>query len=135
MTTSTTTFSAESLTVVSGATTAYLPVSTAWVSVEACSTQIYQAQDAFFIAFDPYYGQNIQTTLRIPCLPPEATSSWQQTNSATTTVLGPTFVCPSAYTSVLNRVVNSFTNQLLCCPSYVKSSPFLRNTPNSQFQD
>lgn len=102
-------------------TTAWLPISTPWPSVAECSAQIYvqAAPNGDFgrlIAFDPLYGTEIVTTA-IQCLPPQFTSFWFQSNPATTTLLGPTFVCPGAYTAVETVQVNAQTEQVLCCPS------------------
>lgn len=113
-------FPSENLQVVSGITTAWLPVPTPWLSIAACSSQIYEQRAGLggnFIAFDPLYGESIVPSA-IPCLPTEVTSSWYQSNSATTTVLGPTFACPGAYSGVQTILVSSLTQQVLCCPSY-----------------
>ena len=121
----TTTFSGESLQTISGTVTAWLPITTPWISIAACSDQIYAQRAGLggnLIAFDPLYGESIVPSA-IPCLPAEVTSSWFQSNTAITTVLGPTFVCPGAYTAVETILVNSLTQQILCCPSYVFSLP------------
>lgn len=113
------TFSDESLQIISGTTTAWLPISSPWLSIAACSSQIYAQRAGLggnLIAFDPLFGESIVPSA-IPCLPTEVTSSWYQSNSATTTVLGPTFVCPGAYSAVETILVNSLTQQILCCPS------------------
>jgi hypothetical protein len=115
-----TTFSDEILETNSGTVTAWLPLSTPWLSIQACSSQIYAQRaglGANFIAFDPLYGLEISASA-IPCLPSEV-SAWylQGQNSPTTTLLGPTFVCPGAYSAVETILVNSQTQQILCCPS------------------
>ncbi|RDL34346.1 uncharacterized protein BP5553_07474 [Venustampulla echinocandica] len=115
-------FPAESVQTLSGTITAWLPISTPWVSIAACSSQIYAQRAGLggnLIAFDPLYGESIVPTA-IPCLPSEVTSSWYQSNTETTTVLGPTFVCPAAYSAVQTILVNSLTQQVLCCPSSYK---------------
>ena len=120
----TVTFADESLQVGTGTLiTAWLPISTPWVSSSDCSTQIYAQRAGLggnLIAFDPLYGQKILLLLSIsaiPCLPPEVTSSWYQSNAAVTTLLGPIFTCPGAYSGVQTILINSFTRQTLCCPS------------------
>jgi hypothetical protein len=116
-----TSFSEEILETNSGTITAWLPISTPWLSIAACSSQIYAQRAGLggnLIAFDPLYGESIVPSA-IPCLPTEVTSSWYQSNSAITTLLGPTFVCPGAYSAVETILVNSLMQQVLCCPSYV----------------
>jgi hypothetical protein len=116
-----TTFSDESLITVSGVTTAWLPIPTPWLSIAACSTEIYAQRAGLggnLIAFDPLFGESIIPSA-IPCLPTEVTSSWFQSNTGITTVLGPTFVCPGAYSPVQTILVNPTMEQVLCCPSYV----------------
>ncbi|KAH6681463.1 hypothetical protein B0J14DRAFT_448022, partial [Halenospora varia] len=113
------TFANESLQVVSGTTTAWLPIATPWLSIAACSSQLYGKRNVVggsLIAFDPYFGQSIVPSA-IPCLPTEVTSSWMNNDPATTSVLGPTFVCPGAYNAVSTVSVNPSTQQILCCPS------------------
>jgi hypothetical protein len=113
------TFVGESLQVLAGNTTAWLPISTPWSSVAACSTRIYQQEGGgsmSFIAFDPLFGSIIAPTA-VPCLPAQVTASWFQSNPDTTTVLGPTFVCPGAYSAVLTLLQSTSTQQILCCPS------------------
>jgi len=121
------TFSDESYTTISGTTTAWLPIPSPWLSIAACSTEIYAQRAGLggnLIAFDPLFGESIIPSA-IPCLPTEVTSSWYQSNTAITTVLGPTFVCPGAYSAVETILVNPTMEQILCCPSYVSlpSSP------------
>jgi hypothetical protein len=116
-----TTFSDEILETNSGTVTTWLPLSTPWLSIQACSSQIYAQRaglGANLIAFDPLYGLEISASA-IPCLPSEVTAWYlqAQTNSLTTTLLGPTFVCPGAYSAVETILVNSKTQQILCCPS------------------
>ncbi|CZR56129.1 uncharacterized protein PAC_06017 [Phialocephala subalpina] len=121
-------FSLESLTTVGGGVTAWLPVPTAWPLQPECSTQLiraWEANGANPIAFDPAYASVSPTTVS-PCLPTEFTASWKQattTSPATTTLLGPTFVCPAAYESVGDLLVQSM-QMLLCCPSkYLLATP------------
>lgn len=54
------------------------------------------------------------------CLPPQVSSWWSQNAGANPyTALGPTFVCPEAYSAVQTVVVNSALEEVFCCPSYV----------------
>lgn len=114
-----TTFSAESLTTVGVGVTAWLPIPTPWPTRSECSTQIYGFDNgSTLIGFDPVFA-SISPTTAIPCLPTEFTASWAQADTSlpsTTTLLGPTFVCPAAYTSAGELRVQSM-QMLLCCPS------------------
>ncbi len=105
--------------------TAWLPLSTPWPSIASCSAQIYAKNSgpgATLLAYDPLYGQSIfpLASTQVPCLPPQVTSSWQQnSNPGITTLLGPMFVCPAAYSAVQTILINTTTQHILCCPSYV----------------
>jgi hypothetical protein len=109
-------FPSKSLETLSGTITAWLPLPTPFISIAACSSQIYKipAREPF-VAFEPSF-----TTAIIPgalqCLPLEVASSWEAKNTETTTVLGPTFVCPAAYSGVQTVTVNPSTTQTICCP-------------------
>lgn len=112
------------LSTVSGTLTAFLPITTPWPAIQSCSSQIYGLADYRNIAFDPYYGLNISPNAPTPCLPPEVTASWNQPSGQLPRyALGPTFVCPGAYYPVSTNVINSETQQVLCCPSYVVPAP------------
>lgn len=114
-------FPNKTLEVVDGETTAWLPISSRWTSIAACSTQVYAQRAGLggnLIAFDPLFGESIVPTA-IPCLPTEVTSSLRQSDrdTATTTLLGPTFVCPGAYSAVQTLLVSESTQHVFCCPS------------------
>lgn len=51
------------------------------------------------------------------CWPPQATVWWNQDTAARTTVLAPSFVCPSAYHEVFTSSVDTYTTQTFCCPA------------------
>jgi hypothetical protein len=118
MTTADPSFSDEILQTISGTTTAWLPLTTPWVSIAACSSQLYgEFGVGPVIAFDPYYGSVIASN-QIPCLPPEATVWYNQpADGKTLYLLGPTFVCPAAYYPAQTLAVNSGTQEILCCPT------------------
>ncbi|PVH75742.1 hypothetical protein DL98DRAFT_574858 [Cadophora sp. DSE1049] len=114
-------FPNKTLEVVNGKTTAWLPISSRWTSTVACSTQVYAQRAGLggnLIAFDPLFAESIVPTA-IPCLPTEVTSSLRQSDrdTATTTLLGPTFVCPGAYSAVQTLLISSSTQHVFCCPS------------------
>lgn len=93
-----------------GRVTSYLPV-TSFPAVAECSAEIYS--DVLFVAFNPFYGQDILTS--ITCLPQAVTLWWQQTTPQTTTELGP-IVYPDLYTTASTSIVNSLTTFVACCP-------------------
>jgi hypothetical protein len=100
-------------------TTVWLPLSTAYPYVSGCSQDIYKPGGGSIFAWDPLFGATIQPA-STGCLPREVSSSYWQTSlsqTSITTLLGPTFVCPAAYSAVLTLAINSYTQQTLCCPS------------------
>ena len=102
-------------------TTSWIPVVTPWPLTEACSSQIYSENSGgSLVAFDPLYYSSIDPSA-LTCLPPAITSWWFQTRQAKfTTSLGP-FVCPAAYSTGSASLVNAYTAEVFCCPSYVSS--------------
>ncbi|KAI0121278.1 hypothetical protein BJ170DRAFT_698428 [Xylariales sp. AK1849] len=102
---------------VSGTPVDFFPLSTSWPSTESCSSYIYRQLDGHFIAWDPFYGSNLDTNAA-SCQAPQVTSWWNQvTNAATSTALGPSFVCPEAYTAAQTLLVATSTQHIYCCPS------------------
>ncbi|PQE03219.1 kinesin light chain protein [Rutstroemia sp. NJR-2017a BBW] len=79
--------------------TAWLPISTAWPLITQCSTLIYIDGGSKAYAWDPFYGNVIDTNAPL-CLPREVTSWWLGTSYS----LGPTFTCPQAYTTATTSV-------------------------------
>ncbi|TVY43951.1 hypothetical protein LOCC1_G005551 [Lachnellula occidentalis] len=68
------------------------------------------------VAYDPWYGQAIDTRYQ-GCLAGEQTQWWAQQNLPTTVFdLGP-FACPTPYTTATTSVVASGTTMVACCPS------------------
>ncbi|TVY55362.1 hypothetical protein LCER1_G005645 [Lachnellula cervina] len=71
------------------------------------------------VAYDPWYGQAIDTRYQ-GCLAPEQTKWWAQQLMPTTVFdLGP-FACPTPYTTATTSVVGSGTTMVACCPSNYK---------------
>lgn len=69
-------FSDEILETIVGKITAWLSLSTPWVSIQACSSQIYYSNELkAHLAFDPFFGSNISPSA-ILCLPTEVTVCW-----------------------------------------------------------
>jgi hypothetical protein len=111
-----------------GTVTVWYPLSTAFPSNAACSAQIYQYPTPSvagpLIAFDPAYTIFVGSSSP-SCIPTQAAKSWQQAlfgsekTTGTTTLLGPTFVCPGDYSTVATLSVDSLTKHVLCCPTYV----------------
>ncbi|PQE29740.1 LPXTG-motif cell wall anchor protein [Rutstroemia sp. NJR-2017a WRK4] len=92
--------------------TAWLPISTAWPLITQCSTLIYIDGGSKAYAWDPFYGNVINTNAPL-CLPREVTSWWLGTSYS----LGPTFTCPQAYTTATTSVHTPGMTEVFCCPS------------------
>jgi hypothetical protein len=106
---------------ISDTPTAWLPLSTAFTSKPECSTQLFAQSNGQAVLYDPYYGLVVDPDSG-ECLPPDVTAWWNQ-DTKTRVMLGPTFVCPSAYSAVQTVSMDSVFRQTLCCPKLVPS-PF-----------
>ncbi|KAG6358757.1 hypothetical protein INS49_012276 [Diaporthe citri] len=107
------------LTTENGATTSYLPLTTAWPSAGTdCASGVYQQIGGIFLGWDPWYAQNVDNRLST-CWPPEASAWWTQA-ALPTTVLGPVFTCPEAYYEAYTSTLDSHTKQTICCPSHYR---------------
>ncbi|KFZ19594.1 hypothetical protein V502_03558 [Pseudogymnoascus sp. VKM F-4520 (FW-2644)] len=95
-------------------TTSWLPVTTAFSALAACSSIIWGAHAPWLALNDPGYGLSVDPNLT--CLPPPATTWWQQDNPSIEYSIGPTIVCPQAYTTATTSVHDSSTF-VACCPS------------------
>lgn len=94
----------------------FIPLSTPYPSKDGCSGYIYEQVDGHFIAWDPFYGASLDTKAR-SCFPSEVSSWWSQAaETSIFTALGPTFVCPGAYSAVQTVVIASDTQKVFCCP-------------------
>ena len=107
--------------VVAGLTTDWIPLTTPGPGpISECSTAIYNLPGAVsgFVAFDPYYGKWINTTVK--CLATEQSLWWDQHSDGgiNDINLGP-FACPSGYTTATVSTLNAYTSLVGCCPSYV----------------
>lgn len=121
------------VTTVDGATTSYLPLTTAWPSAgPACASGLYHQIGGNFMGWDPWYFQDVDTSLST-CWPPEASTWWTQA-ALPTTVLGPVFTCPEAYYEAYTSTLDSHTTQTICCPSHYRLNvpDFARATFPSQ---
>lgn len=75
------------------------------------------------VAYDPWYGQAIDTNYQ-SCLAAQQTQWWAQQLMPTTMFnLGP-FACPTPYTTAATSVVATGTTYVGCCPRYVFISCF-----------
>lgn len=104
-----------------GVTTSWLPITSTWPAVRACSTLVYShsgdGKTFSGTVFDPWYAQHWNTA--VTCLPPQVTSWWQQTLATpqnTITSLGP-MVCPELYTTASTSQVDASSTFIACCPS------------------
>jgi hypothetical protein len=100
-----------------GILTTWLPLTTPGPSVSAaCSSEIYVVPlHTTLAAFDPWYGQNVNSELS--CLAAEETLWWDQSQGpSTTTFLGP-FACPNGHTTAATSLFREGTTLVGCCPS------------------
>lgn len=116
-------------------TTARLPelnngIITSWVPLPTLALAPYRSScDSAFrletlsgsitniVAYDPWYGQAIDTNYR-GCLAAEQTQWWAQEKMPTTMFnLGP-FGCPTPYTTATTSSVGVGTTMVACCPRY-----------------
>jgi len=107
----------------SGTVTSWLPITTTWPTITQCSTEIYSqtatvpGENVLAMGFDPYFNTIISPN--VFCLPPEATSWWQQpqqTPQLTVTSIGP-IICPGLYSTATTSVLNSESTWVACCPT------------------
>lgn len=108
---------------VGGTPTVFLPLPTPWPAGDGCTSNLYLhtpvSNPHTFLAWDPLYGASMIPSAQ-SCLPPQVSSWWSQPASESTyTALGPTFVCPQAYSAVQTVLVATSVQQVFCCPSYV----------------
>jgi hypothetical protein len=102
-----------------GITTSWVPFTTPGPSLspECLSAFYLNPQNAASIgAFDPWYGQNVNTSLQ--CQAPQLTTWWDQADLSASTLwnLGP-LACPNEYTTGSTQSVNPQSTILACCPS------------------
>lgn len=102
-----------------GLTTSWVPLTTAGPTYSPeCASAIYlnPQNNASIGAFDPWYGQHVNTALR--CQLPQQTTWWDQVDLAASTLwnLGP-LACPNGYTTATTSSFNAYSTILACCPS------------------
>lgn len=102
-----------------GLTTSWVPLATAGPTYSPeCASAIYlnPQNNASIGAFDPWYGQHVNTALR--CQLPQQTTWWDQIDLAASTLwnLGP-LACPNGYTTATTSSFNAYSTILACCPS------------------
>jgi hypothetical protein len=105
---------------VTGSPTAFLPLSTAYPFQSDCG-KIYEQYNAesgaTMLAWDPIYGSYMDHKAE-SCLPDVVSAWWNQDSSGNVyTALGPSFVCPDAYSAVQTALVASSIQQTFCCPT------------------
>ncbi|KAG6357686.1 hypothetical protein INS49_013565 [Diaporthe citri] len=103
---------------IGGTPTIFVPLPTPYPSEDGCGTNIYQLASTTptFLAWDPAYGKSV--TDAASCIPSQV-STWrfQDPDALLYTAIGPTFVCPEAYSTVSTTVTASSVQKVYCCPS------------------
>ena len=101
-----------------GTVTSWVPIGTTFPSPSGCESLYWSYVVGTLAVWDPGYGISVDTNIK--CLPPAATSWWDQArsgvNSLTTFSLCP-ITCPSDYTTVIIMVQNLFSTFVACCPT------------------
>ena len=114
--------------IVSGTTTYFLPLTTAFSAPLACSS-LYLTNNlpgssgiaTGMFAYDAKYESVAGGGPT--CMPSDVSLWWSQTSSSQTTAVaelgGYTMNCPKEYTTQYNFAANTETTTIGCCPSYV----------------
>jgi hypothetical protein len=116
---------AATLTTMNGVPTLFLALPTAYPVQPGCSNPVI-LEPLEFVGWDPMYGA-MYDRAAASCLPDQVTSWWNADGFATygpgptSTVLGPSFVCPGAYWAVATSSAANGLDQVFCCPSCVLS--------------
>ena len=105
-----------------GTLTSWIPVGTTFPSQSGCESLYWSVVVGTLAVWDPGYGISVDTNVK--CLPPAATTWWNQNNlgvdSLTRVSLGP-ITCPSDYTTGTTTIRNQFSTFVACCPTYVEN--------------
>ena len=105
-----------------GTLTSWIPVGTTFPSPSGCESLYWSVVVDRLAVWDPGYGISVDTNVK--CLPPAATTWWDQdrlgVDTATVVSLGP-ITCPSDYTTVTTMIQNQFSTFVACCPTCVES--------------
>lgn len=106
---------------VSGVTTTWLPMTTAWPAISQCGYIYSPLGKDNAVAYNPSI---VGTNLLMRCLPPEVTSWLEQTRFTpyfTVTSIGP-MVCPEDYYIITQISLDTSSTLVRCCPSWVLSN-------------
>lgn len=108
----------------SGTPVLFYPVPTPWPSSPGCDKYMYRVlMETTIVAYNPRYAENVDAKAASCYVPQHSLWLSQLSSTAPSTALGPTFVCPEAYTAVHSTVLESNsageTQFTYCCPPYV----------------
>jgi hypothetical protein len=116
-----------------GVWTSWLPLTTAWPTQAACSSEIWarfgiqEANNLWPYLYDPAYESSVASPATA-CLPSEAASWWDGGSTVSNTItsysVGP-IVCPAAYTTYSTILLFSSSTSVICCPRCVFPIPTL----------
>ena len=105
-----------------GTLTSWIPVGTTFPSPSGCESLYWSVVVGTLAVWDPGYGISVDTNVK--CLPPAATTWWDQdrlgVDTLTRVSLGP-ITCPSDYTTGTTMIQNQFSTFVACCPTYVEN--------------
>jgi len=101
-----------------GVVTSWVPITTAYPSVQGCDQLYWSVVANTVAAWDPGYGLDVADS---SCLPRAATTWWDQDrigrNPETVLSIGP-ITCPEAYHTAKTSVKDSSSTLVGCCPLY-----------------
>jgi hypothetical protein len=107
----------------SGVVTSWVPITTAYPTVQGCDSLYWSVVANTVAAWDPGYGLNVADS---SCLPRPATTWWNQgllgENPQTKFSIGP-ITCPQAYYTARTSVKDSSSTLVGCCPMYDQLHP------------
>ncbi|KAB5572791.1 hypothetical protein GE09DRAFT_684292 [Coniochaeta sp. 2T2.1] len=115
-----------------GIVTSWVPITTAYPSVQGCDQLYYSVVANTVAAWDPGYGINVADS---SCLPRAATTWWNQgnlgRNTETVMSIGP-ITCPQAFYTARTSVKDSSSTLVGCCPIGYTFASFLGNGNTGQ---
>ncbi|KIW03274.1 uncharacterized protein PV09_05491 [Verruconis gallopava] len=116
----------------SSAVTKWIPIPSAFPSMDGCATAITSADSGSLIGWDPRHSITADSSIK--CLPSGAIAWWEQSDPKTTISLGP-MVCPKAYYTVTSSAKDARSTFVACCPSgytFQTNALVSENAPVSQ---
>jgi hypothetical protein len=115
-----------------GDVTSWIPLTSTFTPSSGCES-IFRLNGPSLVAFDPGYGIDIDENVK--CVPSAVTTWWEQArlgvggDDHTALSIQP-LICPDLWTTVATYVKDTFTTQIMCCPSQVNRFPLFNVMAN-----